>query len=114
MWKRWVRPAHRGTIHSGFLIKALRRGGPVHRCVNCGERMFVKYASGLCPLCYNGRRELRIEEAVHTAPEENVLAGVLDDPAIEVVPEPGDEAPSHQAESRYRHRRDGDLSGPAR
>ena len=54
-------------IHSGFLIQALRRGGAVHRCINCGERMFVKYASGLCPLCYNGRRELRLDEPVHVA-----------------------------------------------
>jgi hypothetical protein len=49
--------------------------------------MFVKYASGLCPLCYNGRRELRLAEPVHLAPHEIVLAGVLDDPAIEVVPD---------------------------
>jgi hypothetical protein len=94
MWKKWVRPAHRATIHSGFLVQALRRGGAVHRCDNCGERMFVKYASGLCPLCYNGRRELHLEEPVQMAPDEHVLAGVLDDPAIEVVPEPGDGPPA--------------------
>jgi hypothetical protein len=51
--------------------------------------MFVKYASGLCPLCYNGRRELRLDEPVHLAPDEIVLAGILDDPAIEVVPDEG-------------------------
>jgi hypothetical protein len=51
--------------------------------------MFVKYASGLCPLCYNGRREVHLDEPVHFASDENVLAGVLDDPAIEVVPEEG-------------------------
>ena len=81
-------------IHSGFLIQSLRRRGAVHRCINCGGRMFVKYASGLCPLCYNGRRELHLEEPVHEAPAGNVLAGVLDDPAIEWVPEPGDGLPS--------------------
>ena len=75
------------TIHSGFLVQALRRGGPVHRCVNCGGRMFVKYGSGLCPLCYNGRRELRRPEPLHIVTSGKVLAGVLDDPAIEVVPE---------------------------
>jgi hypothetical protein len=56
--------------------------------------MFVKYASGLCPLCYNGRRELRLDEPVHVAADEIVLAGVLDDPAIEVVPDEGAGAPS--------------------
>lgn len=76
-------------IHSGFLIQSLRRRGAVHRCINCDERMFVKYASGLCPLCYNDRRELRLDEPVHLAPDEIVLAGVFDDPAIEVVPDEG-------------------------
>jgi hypothetical protein len=90
MWRKWIRTKRGTTIHSGLLVQALRRGGAVHRCINCGEQMFVKYASGLCPLCYNGRRELHLEEPVHEAPDENVLAGVLDDPAIEVVPEPGD------------------------
>ena len=88
MWKKWVRPANGAEmIHNGFLIQSLRRRGAVHRCVNCGERMFVTYASGLCPLCYNGRRPLHLDEPVHVAPDEHVLAGVLDDPAIEVVPE---------------------------
>ena len=81
-------------IHNGFLIQSLRRRGAVHRCINCGERMFVKYASGLCPLCYNGRRELHLDEAVYVAPDDYVLAGVLDDPAIEMVPEEGNGAPS--------------------
>ncbi len=93
MWRKWVRPATRATIHSGFLVQALRRGGAPHRCDNCGERMFVKYASGLCPLCYNGRRELRLEEPLRAVREELVLAGVLDDPAIEWVPEQGETAP---------------------
>jgi hypothetical protein len=91
MWRKYVRPVRRATIHSGFLVQTLRRGGPVYRCVNCGERMFVKYASGLCPLCYNGRRALRLEEPVHIVGDGDVLAGVLDDPAIEVFPEPGSE-----------------------
>jgi hypothetical protein len=94
MWRKWIRTRRGAEIHSRFLIQALRRGGAVHRCINCGERMFVKYASGLCPLCYNGRRELHLEGPMHEAPDENVLAGVLDDPAIEVVPEPGDGVPS--------------------
>jgi len=95
MWKKWER-SKRGAalIHSGFLIQALRRGGAVHHCTSCGERMFVKYASGLCPLCYNGHREQRLDEPVHAAADEMVLAGVLDDPAIEVVPDEGTSAPS--------------------
>jgi len=55
--------------------------------------MFVKYQSGLCPLCFNGRRPLRLEEPVHVVRDGSALAGVLDDPAIEVVPEPGEGAP---------------------
>ena len=90
MWKKWVRvTGEAGMIHNGFLIRSLRRRGAVHHCINCGERMFVKYASGLCPLCYNGRRKLHFDESVHFAPDEVALAGVLDDPAIEVVPEDG-------------------------
>jgi hypothetical protein len=95
MWKKWVRSTRGATmIHSGFLIQALRQGGAVHRCINCGEQMFVKYASGLCPLCYNGRRELFLDEPIHVAAAEKVLAGVLDDPAIEVVADQGIEVPS--------------------
>jgi hypothetical protein len=95
MWKKWVRlPGETGMIHSGFLIRTLRRRGAMHHCVNCGERMFVKYASGLCPLCYNGRRELRFSQPVRFARDEVVLAGILDDPAIEELPEDGDGAPS--------------------
>lgn len=56
--------------------------------------MFVKYASGLCPLCFNGRRELRLKEPLGVVRDELALAGVLDDPAIEWVPEPGETAPS--------------------
>ena len=81
-------------IESGFVVQALRRGGAVYRCDNCGERMFVKYESGLCALCYNGRRALRVEEPAHVVSDEQVLAGVLDDPAIEVVPEQVGGAPS--------------------
>ena len=93
MWRKWIRPAHKVTIHSGFLVQALRRGGATHRCINCGGRMFVKYASGLCPLCYNGRRELSLEEPLRVVRDELALAGVLDDPAIERAPEPGETPP---------------------
>ena len=82
-----VQPIRGAMIPSGFVVQALRRGGAVYRCDNCGERMFVKYESGLCALCYNGRRALRVEEPAHVVSDEHVLAGVLDDPAIEVVPE---------------------------
>ena len=93
MCSKAVRSEHRGTIHSGFLIQTLRLRGAVHSCINCGDRMFVKYESGLCPQCYNGRRKLRLEEPVHLVGEGNALAGVFDDPAIEVVPESCDGAP---------------------
>ena len=54
----------------------------------------MKYESGLCPLCFNGRRELHFEEPVHLVGDGNALAGVLDDPAIEIAPEPCDGAPT--------------------
>jgi hypothetical protein len=96
MWRKPVRSASRSTIHSGFLIQTLRSRGAVHYCVNCGERMFVKYESGLCPFCFNGRRDLHLEEPVHVVSDADVLAGVLDDPAIEVVPEPLDRIPTRK------------------
>jgi hypothetical protein len=45
--------------------------------------MFVQYDSGLCPLCYNGRRPLRARPAVREVPHALALAGVLDDPMLE-------------------------------
>jgi hypothetical protein len=70
-------------ISSTWVVWGLGKGGSAHTCTSCGARMFVRYSSGLCPLCFNGLREL--EEAghpVHVAAE-RALAGVLDDPAIE-------------------------------
>jgi hypothetical protein len=47
--------------------------------------MFVRYESGLCPLCYNDRRPVNLEESVREVPAEMVLAGILDDPALETL-----------------------------
>jgi hypothetical protein len=73
----------RMTIPSAFLVRALARGGQAFHCRNCGERMFVRYESGLCPLCYNGKRALHLPEVSRAVPDGHALAGVLDDPAIE-------------------------------
>jgi len=40
--------------------------------------MFVRYESGLCPHCYNGRRPLRGTEAVREVPVNLALAGIDD------------------------------------
>jgi hypothetical protein len=70
-------------ISSTWVVWSLGRGGSVHTCSSCGARMFVRYSSGLCPLCFNGLRDpAEAAGAVHVAAE-RALAGVLDDPAIE-------------------------------
>ena len=75
----------RMVIPSAWLVRALADHGPVHSCRNCGERMFVRYESGLCPLCFNGRRTYNLRDAVHCVSQGNALAGVLDDPSIEEI-----------------------------
>lgn len=83
MRDRRLRPRERATIPSSFLVRALANRGHRHHCANCGEVMFVRYASGLCPLCFNGRRTVTLPEPLVEVPPERALVGVLDDPAIE-------------------------------
>ena len=65
-------------------MRALALQGRRYHCKNCGERMFVRFESGLCPMCFNGRRPNVIGEGpVYRVAEELALAGVLDDPCIE-------------------------------
>jgi hypothetical protein len=82
---RPILPKRRMLIPSAFLVRALTASGRRYTCRNCHEPMFVRYESGLCPLCFNGRRELVLAEPVHGVPEGRALAGILDDPAIEGV-----------------------------
>jgi len=70
------------SLSSTWVVWALLREGPIHYCSNCSERMFVRYDSGLCPLCWNGARELLV--APIPVPHEHALVGILDDPAIEI------------------------------
>lgn len=70
------------VISSTWIVWSLSRAGDAYRCSNCGGRMFVRYDSGLCPWCWNGRTP-HLGPAVEV-PHERVLAGVLDDPAVEV------------------------------
>jgi hypothetical protein len=83
MRPRRLLPRQRATIPSSFLVRALATRGRRHHCANCGEVMFVRYASGLCPLCFNGRRHVALPEPVYEVPPERALVGVLDDPAVE-------------------------------
>jgi hypothetical protein len=71
-------------IPSTWVVWGLGKGGSVHTCEDCGARMFVRYSSGLCPLCFNGLGEPKQAGPVVHVPMERALAGVLDDPAIEV------------------------------
>jgi len=70
-------------IPGSWLVRALGERGDVYECRNCGDRMFVQYASELCPLCFNGRRAYNLVDAVHQVPDGGALVGVLDDPALE-------------------------------
>jgi hypothetical protein len=82
-----ILPQRRSLIPSSFVVRALTVRGRRYACTNCGEQMFVQYESGLCPLCYNGRRPLRSAEGVREVPHALALAGVLDDPAFEELDE---------------------------
>ena len=80
-----VRPKIKHLLPSAWVVRALLHGGRRYHCETCNEPMFVRYASGLCPWCYNG---VRSQSHVGSAEEQSVadhlvLAGVLDDPAIE-------------------------------
>jgi hypothetical protein len=79
-----VRSRSRSLIPSSFVIRALAQTGRRFACKNCNEQMFVQYESGLCPLCYNGRRQLHDHGPVHEVPHALALAGVLDDPSVEL------------------------------
>ena len=70
-------------IASTWVVWGLGKGGSEHACDECGAKMFVRYSSGLCPQCFNGLRSARHAGPVVQVPFERVLAGVLDDPAIE-------------------------------
>jgi hypothetical protein len=69
-------------IPSAWIVRGLAQAGTVHHCKACNARMFVRYASGLCPLCWNGRGPNGTGLATHVLAE-HALAGVLDD-AIEL------------------------------
>jgi hypothetical protein len=72
-------------IPSAWIVRGLAQAGTVHTCASCDARMFVRYASGLCPLCWNGRGPARPALVTYVAAE-RALAGVLDDPALESDP----------------------------
>lgn len=82
-----ILPSRRSLIPSSFVVRALTAQGRRFACTNCGEQMFVQYDSGLCPLCYNGRRPLRGTPTVREVPQALALAGVLDDPMFDELDE---------------------------
>ncbi len=75
---RVLRKGPRTVLPSSFLIKALAVQGRRYECDNCGDTMFVRYESGLCPLCYNGRRSPG-DLPLRALPEHLALAGLPDD-----------------------------------
>jgi hypothetical protein len=78
-----ILPTRRSLIPSSFVVRALTAQGRRYTCSNCGEQMFVRYESGLCPHCFNGRRPLRGTGAVREVPHALALAGVIDDPSLD-------------------------------
>lgn len=91
-------PKKQTLLPSAFVVRALTRGGRRYHCANCGERMFVQYESGLCPLCYNGRRPWAASEDVgRPVPDHMALAGVLDDPTVEATHAPAVEEDPQRA-----------------
>jgi hypothetical protein len=73
-----ILPKRRSLIPSSFVVRALTAQGQRFACANCGEQMFVRYESGLCPHCYNGRRPLRGSETAREVPMSFALAGIDD------------------------------------
>ncbi len=45
--------------------------------------MFVRYASGLCPMCFNDRKPWRASAEPREIPVHVALAGILDDVSLE-------------------------------
>ena len=92
-----VLPKPRTLIPSGFVVRALSRRGRRFHCGNCGDVMFVRYASGLCPMCFNDRKPWQATDEPREVPAHLALAGILDDPSIEqdwaeggaIMPAPG-------------------------
>jgi hypothetical protein len=65
-------------IPSSQLVRVLAQARTTLSCSNCGERMFVKYESGLCPLCFNGQRALCSEHV-----PKGLALGLLDEHGLE-------------------------------
>ena len=73
-----VLPKVRRLIPSSFVVQALCSEGRRFHCGNCGDVMFVRFASGLCPLCFNGRKRWAPSEEPREVPHDVLFAGLLD------------------------------------
>jgi hypothetical protein len=63
-----VKPKPGLVLSSTHVVRALDIYGKRYRCDSCNAKMFVRYASGLCPRCYNG----------HTSKDETVSQVLYD------------------------------------
>lgn len=54
--ERFIRPKPGLVLNSSHVVRTLDLYGPRYACDDCGAKMFVKYDSGLCPLCFNRAR----------------------------------------------------------
>jgi len=73
-----ILPKVRRLIPSSFVVQALCVDGRRFHCGNCGDVMFVRYASGLCPLCFNGRKRWTASEKPREVPHDLLFADLID------------------------------------
>ncbi len=62
-------PKRGSVINNAWLVRVLANSRNAHDCGSCGARMFVKGASGLCPVCFTAdrQRQQSIESLVEEA-----------------------------------------------
>ncbi len=70
-------------ISSSRLIRILAEGSGAFGCTRCGARMFVRYASGLCPRCWNGLGPERPGEEDHLVEVALAVVGSRTDAALD-------------------------------
>jgi len=59
-----ILPKPQLLLSGAYVIRALGLYGSRYECGDCGATMFVRYESGLCPLCFNGHRSKHTDSVV--------------------------------------------------
>jgi hypothetical protein len=77
-----ILPKTKLLLSGAYVIRALGLYGPRYECADCGSTMFVRYESGLCPLCFNGQRAKHTESVVREVLLELEEFDAAEDPAL--------------------------------